>query len=164
MAKTIYEKMDEYFKKHEKAGLCLKSLNILSTLPAFVMYPLLVGWLFLKKDRRLTAYIMIPGASFLLVSIFRRLVNRPRPYEAFGKPAVIKKEKKGRSFPSRHVFSSFLIALIWLPLAPLVGLLLLLVSLVLAIVRVIGGVHYISDVLAGALAGIVAGLLTVRNK
>ncbi len=164
MEKTIYEKMDEYFKKHEKAGMCLKGINILSTLPAFVMYPLLIGWLFLKKDRRLAAYITIPGAGFLLVSLFRRLVNRPRPYEVFGKPAVIKKEKKGRSFPSRHVFSSFLISMLWLSLVPLAGLLLLFVSFVLAIVRVIGGVHYISDVLAGALAGIGVGLLTVRSK
>ena len=54
--------------------------------------------------------IIVPLVGFVAVSVFRYIVNRPRPYEKFDMPPVIPKDTHGRSFPSRHVFSAFIIA------------------------------------------------------
>ena len=74
---------------------------------------------------------------------------------------VIQKDTKGKSFPSRHVFSATMIAMTYLllsPWAPL-GWFLLVIAVCLGAVRVIGGIHYISDVVAGILLGVLAGVI-----
>ena len=97
---------------------------------------------------------------FLIVTIFRKLINKQRPYEKLPIQSLIKKEKKGQSFPSRHVFSIFLIATLWFYFWKPIGIFLLIAGIFLAIVRVIGGVHFISDVCAGAFLGIIAGWIS----
>jgi membrane-associated phospholipid phosphatase len=64
---------------------------------------------------------------------------------------VIKKDTKGKSFPSRHIFSSAVIALTFIavPGCLWIGAALLLCAVLLAVIRVISGVHFISDVIAG---------------
>ena len=97
----------------------------------------------------------------MLLSVFRSAVNRPRPYEAFELPPVIKKDTKGHSFPSRHVFSATIIAMTFILHSPWswLGIIFLAVSLLLAVVRVVSGVHYISDVVAGIVVAVVASVL-----
>ena len=103
----------------------------------------------------------MPGISFVLLSLFRKGVNRKRPYEFFGTPSLIPKKTQGKSFPSRHVFSIFVIAMSWLYLFPWepAGVILLAAGLLLAALRVLAGVHYLSDVVAGALIGILAAAI-----
>ena len=64
-----------------------------------------------------------------------------------------------RALPSRHVFSVFIIAATIFYVHPSAGILLGLLGVVLAVLRVIGGVHEPRDVIAGALAGILCGVL-----
>ena len=87
-------------------------------------------------------------------------MDRPRPYEKFEVPPVIKKDTKGQSFPSRHVFSAAMIAMTFLLMSPWswLGAVFLFVSIVLAVVRVVSGVHFISDVIAGIAAAVVAAV------
>ena len=77
---------------------------------------------------------------------------------AFIQP-LIKKDSLGKSFPSRHVFSATTIAMFTLLLNPWLGGTMLFLAAILAILRVLGGVHYPSDVLAGYVIGILVGLL-----
>ena len=104
-------------------------------------------------------FIAIPALCFLAVTIFRKVVNKKRPYEKLPIQSLIKKDKKGQSFPSRHVFSIFLIATLWFCFWKPVGIFLFIAGVFLAIVRVIGGVHFVTDVCAGALLGVLAGFL-----
>lgn len=60
--------------------------------------------------------------------------------------------------PSRHVFSEAVISMAWLYVFPPLGMVLLAVSLLGAAIRVIGGVHYPTDVAAGYAVGVLAGL------
>lgn len=93
---------------------------------------------------------------FLLVVAF---YNRPRPYQTWDIQPLIKKDSLGKSFPSRHVFSATTIAMFTLLLNPWLGGTMLFLAAILAILRVLGGVHYPSDVLAGYVIGILVGLL-----
>ena len=103
----------------------------------------------------------MPGISFVLLSVVRKLINRPRPYETFDVPSVIKKDKKGESFPSRHVFSATIIAMTFLLMSPWswLGVIFLFVSVMLAVVRVVSGVHFISDVIAGIVVAVLAAVV-----
>ena len=102
---------------------------------------------------------VVPAVSFLLVSAFRKHYNAKRPYELYGFVPLIKKETKGKSFPSRHVFSIFVIgsSVIWF--YPMAGTLVCLSGCLLAAIRVVTVVHFPMDVFAGALVGILCGCI-----
>lgn len=61
--------------------------------------------------------------------------------------------------PSRHVFSITIIAMCWLYIYQPIGIVLLILTIILAAVRVIAGVHFIRDVIAGIAVGILCGFI-----
>lgn len=130
----------------------------------YIFYPALLVFLAVTCrgywSAGLLPYIIVPGVSFVMVSIFRNLYNAPRPYEEPGAPEpVIKKDSPGKSFPSRHVFSIFIIAVTAFQIWPAAGVVIAFAGIILAIIRVVGGVHYPRDVIAGALTGVILGFL-----
>lgn len=134
-------------------------LNRLITVVVYAVYPIVLLTLLVTRDERLLRVILTPSISFVLVSLFRRYVNAPRPYEVTDKVPLIKKDTQGKSFPSRHVFSAFVIATtIYFIYSPL-GVVLMLAGCTLAVLRVIGGVHFPRDVIVGAVIGILSGVL-----
>ena len=100
----------------------------------------------------------IPAAAFVAVSLLRRVLDAPRPYEKDGIDPIIYKDTKGRSFPSRHAFSMAMIAMTWMAWMPAVGSALLAASVFMAAVRVVGGVHYPKDVIAGIAVAVICGI------
>ena len=156
-----YTKINDFFTRHSTAFSLLLVANRLLTACGFLLSPLLLVCLLTKKNLpMLLSFLIIPAFCFLSVTVFRKVVNKKRPYEKLPFQSLIKKDKKGQSFPSRHVFSIFLIATLWFCFWKPVGIFLFIAGIFLAIVRIIGGVHFISDVCAGALLGIVAGLIS----
>ncbi|MDO4177351.1 MAG: phosphatase PAP2 family protein [Bacillota bacterium] len=134
------------------------------TTAIYIFYPALIVYLAVSCRgnwmTELMPYIVVPGVSFVLVSIFRHLYNAPRPYDEPGAPEpIIKKDSPGKSFPSRHVFSIFIIAVTAFMVQPVSGILIGIAGVILAIIRVAGGVHYPRDVIAGAIIGVALGLI-----
>ncbi len=161
MKKETYASVMDWYKAHRRTALLIIWGNRLITGLIYCLYPLLLVWLFLYRQQYLAKAVLVPGISFVLLSLFRKGVNRKRPYEFFGTPSLIPKKTQGKSFPSRHVFSIFVIAMSWLYLFPWepAGVILLAAGLLLASLRVLAGVHYLSDVVAGALIGILAAAI-----
>ena len=124
----------------------------------YAVYLALLIQLWWSKDPRFWRVFLTPAFSFLAVSLFRDWYNQKRPYEEFGFSPLIPKNTRGHSFPSRHVFSVFVIALAFWSVLPWAGALLCGLGVLLAILRVVGGVHYPRDVAAGAAIGILCGL------
>lgn len=137
----------------------INQLNRLITSLVYTIYPVVLATLLLTRDERFWRALLAPAVSFVLVSIFRNVYNAPRPYEVSGVKPIIKKESKGKSFPSRHVFSIFVIATVLFFIYKPLGLVLMVAGLVLAVLRVIGGVHFPRDVIVGAIVGILSGVL-----
>lgn len=133
--------------------------NKLETYLFYIAYPLLLVLEFAFGSPLLLRSIIVPAMAFVLVTLMRRLLNFKRPYEELSIQPLIKKDTLGKSFPSRHVFSCYMIAMAWLPFNGIVGVVLLLLGLDMMFIRVVGGVHYPQDVLAGAACGILAGIL-----
>lgn len=154
----FYNKLTKNFQDKPAAIRGLQVINSLLTKVMYLVYPLLLIYLFFKQPSRLISFILIPGLSFVLVSLGRHLLNAPRPYETWHITPLIPKNTKGHSFPSRHVFSATIISMAALRLNLALGIFFLILSLLIAFCRVLGGVHYPRDVIAGYLIGIICGL------
>ena len=89
----------------------------------------------------------------------RKCLDSPRPYTKYNITPIVKKDKEGESMPSRHIFSITIIAMCWLYICQPVGIILLVMTLVLAVLRVVMGVHFIKDVIAGIIYGIICGFI-----
>ncbi|MGF1373107.1 phosphatase PAP2 family protein [Streptococcus infantarius] len=155
----FYAKITDPIRKNPRAVHSLRLINRLLTAVMYLVYPLLLIYLFLKQQSQLIPAIFIPGVSFILVSLMRKMINVPRPYEAWQINPLIQKDTQGQSMPSRHVFSATIISMAVLRLNPILGILFLVLSLVIAFCRVLGGVHYPHDVVAGYLIGLICGFL-----
>ena len=113
----------------------------------------------MMRDDRFLAVLAVPAVSFFLLSAFRRIVNAKRPYEVWDIAPLIEKDTKGKSFPSRHIFSIYMIAMATVYLCLPAGIVLLIAGVPLAYSRVVGGVHFLRDVAVGAAVGIGLGIL-----
>ena len=159
MTEKRYRAVQAWFYAHPKALTFLRLANKLLPLVIYCAYPLLMGWLLLTHDVRLLRALLIPAGVFLGGTLLRKLLNRPRPYEVYGIPALTPKDTRGQGFPSRHLFSASVITLCALWIWPPLGIILGFVTLLLAPLRVLAGVHFIKDVTVGAVAGAVIGYL-----
>ena len=155
MKKETYMKMTPPFRENPELAKGIHIANKVCTGVMYLAYPLLLVYLFFferdNSDFSVWKALLVPAISFVLLTVVRAGINRPRPYEKFELPPVIKKDTKGNSFPSRHVFSATIIAMTFLLMSPWnwLGVCFLLISAALGVVRVVSGVHYISDVVAG---------------
>lgn len=165
MKKETYIKITQPFRDNPEMAKGLHIANKVCTGVMYLAYPLLLVYLFFN-DNSGEAYVFwktlfVPAVSFVLLTVVRAAINRPRPYETFEVAPVIPKDTKGNSFPSRHVFSATMIAMTFVFQSPWMGLgvAFLIVSMLLAIVRVVSGVHYISDVVAGIAVAVAASVV-----
>lgn len=129
--------------------------NTALTAIGYVAYPLLLVLVALFDRALLVRCIVVPAVGFIACTIVRDAVDAPRPYEVTGAAPLIPKDTRGHSFPSRHTFCMFTIACTWLLWQPLVGGALLASSCAMAVIRVKGGVHFLRDVVAGAVLAII---------
>lgn len=134
-------------------------LNKSITTFVYAFYPLLILYLVVQKDERLLPLLLIPAVSFVLVTVLRKRLDAKRPYQIYDYEPILIKKKDGQSFPSRHVFSIFMIAMSVFVLNKIWGIIFLVLGSVLALSRVFGGVHFPRDVIAGALMGIIPWII-----
>ncbi len=112
MTKEQYEKWSSPFRKFKHGAAALRYTDKAITGAVFLAYPvLLAGFAFFQRFEQLFYCCLIPAVSFTLLSVFRKAYSAPRPYEVFSIQPLLKKETVGKSFPSRHVFSAFVIAM-----------------------------------------------------
>ena len=133
--KRFYDRISGPLRPYARV---LGGLNKAITRTFYLLFPIFISLVWLRNGWFvLFMTVLIMGGGFFLLSLGRSFYNRPRPYQTWDIQPLIKKDSLGKSFPSRHVFS----------------------AAILAILRVLGGVHYTSDVLAGYVIGILVGLL-----
>jgi undecaprenyl-diphosphatase len=123
-----------------------------------LLLPLAAGWRGLVALWRAALALQVATVA---VRALRGAVPRPRPYIA-GTAVQLVQRRPGPSFPSRHVASAFALALPAARAHPWLGRAMLLLALLLGLSRVYSGLHYPSDVLAGAAIGVASARLVER--
>ena len=156
-----YQNISSILTSHPTLLFLLRSFNRLMTvaMPLVYLILLVTTYLQLGLSQQVGIYVLIPATGFVMLSLFRKKINHPRPYETWNISPLLEKDSSGQSMPSRHVFSATIISMAGLHASLPVGLACLLFSALLGLVRVLGGVHYPKDVLVGYACALMWGLL-----
>ncbi len=156
-----YQKVNKHIWGSKALALTVLIANEALTWIIMICYGYgLIKVLVRKEFRHFAGLVLVPLVTFVIATWLRKEFRQKRPYMRAGIRPVVRKESDSYSFPSRHVTSAFVIG------ASLAGtslagpaVIVLFCALLLSEARVLGGVHYIRDVAAGAVLGTLMGLL-----
>jgi undecaprenyl-diphosphatase len=142
------------------AGL-LKVFQIASRLGDGVLWYALIAVLALffgSEGRMVALQCALAGVSGLAIyRLIKNVLVRERPYMTHEAIVCAGKPLDRFSFPSGHTLHAVSFTLIVCSSLPMLALLLLPAAVLIALSRVVLGLHYPTDVLAGALLGAVVG-------
>lgn len=158
----FYNPVALFLRPRKRLTLALRIFSKVSTLLFIGAYGAFLAYALSREFAPLTLVriLLAPALCLFLVTVLRYVINRPRPYSERGAGISPLHEKKAQdySFPSRHTACAFVIAMTVLPYAVWLGVPLLILAGALAFSRFALGLHYPSDILAGAGMGILCGL------
>lgn len=128
----------------------------------FLWLVLIVYLIFnIKKNWKMffEAFLAAGISKFLFAEIIRLIWFRPRPFVALNFLPMIDQSAGEASFPSGHASFYFAMSTIVYLNNKKLGIMFYAASILITIARVFVGVHWLSDILFGALLGIVTALL-----
>ena len=154
-----HEKLMRYVAKRPKLVKVLKTLCHIASCMAVVAFALLFRFYLNVSPLSAVKYLGMLGIPFVLVSLMRRYIGAPRPYEIYDFFECRPKDSEKNSFPSRHAFSIFAIGVATWFAYPVFGSVLLTLGLLMCVIRVALGYHFPRDVITGALIGVVSSII-----
>ena len=162
--KNYQEWYDHIASKIENKPIFLRLLRTFNRFMTVVMpmiYLTLLATTYLQEGlgKQVLIYVFIPASGFVILSFLRKKINAPRPYEEWDIKPLLDRDSPGQSMPSRHVFSATIISMACLHASLSVGVILLVFSALLGLVRVLGRVHFPKDVVIGYICGLVWGVI-----
>ncbi|MBQ3329685.1 MAG: phosphatase PAP2 family protein [Ruminococcus sp.] len=155
-----YQNLSAYFSENKTRNTTIKALHDVLPLVMYIFYPVQLITLAINEgfgSETFLRFMLIPLGTLIVISIIRALVNAKRPYEVYHYEPAVHKNTRGKSFPSRHTVSAFVIAMAFMYVNTRIGVIMLIVAALIGVTRVLAGVHFIRDVVFGALIGIAAG-------
>lgn len=124
---------------------------------------LAIGWFFSKATVKAAGIqtLLAHGLAALVANGLKHLIGRPRPKFAHsGEWQLTPTWASGLdSFPSGHSAASFAVATVLAKRFPAVGPLCLGIAAFVALSRILRGSHFPTDVLGGAVAGVISGAI-----
>lgn len=159
--KEWYDHMAANIKNKSFLLSLLRSFNRFMTVVMPMIYLTLLATTYLQQGlgKQAGIYLFIPASGFVILSLLRKKINAPRPYEEWDIKPLLDRDSPGQSMPSRHVFSATIISMACLHASLSVGVILLVFSTLLGLVRVLGGVHFPKDVVVGYICGLAWGVI-----
>lgn len=110
--------------------------------------------------RPITEFILTLFTAEIIQVLIKLIVNRPRPFEAANIASSITTNMS--SFPSGHTMMFFAMIPIFSKNFPKMKIVLLIVATLVGVSRIYLGVHYLSDVVFGAILGYSIGWIYMR--
>lgn len=108
------------------------------------------------------AFLSFVIARLIITELIRFIWHRPRPFLAQEVTELFNKGNEA-SFPSGHAAAMFAIAAAIYFYNKSLGMWLFVAAIVTTVSRVISGVHYPSDILAGAVVGVLVAWLFMKR-
>ena len=140
-------------------ALGLFAFGFATLLPFSIIFP---SFLSLRRRNWEMVFMALAAgviARFGFVELIRAFYNRPRPFEIIPDLHFLVSHDSGGSFPSGHAAFFFGIAAVIYRYYPKTSIVFFLTALNLSLARVQTGLHWPSDILGGAIIGIVMGFL-----
>lgn len=133
-------------------------VTFLSVIGEGPLWVLMALYLYLSGSRRTAVYFgMMVFSVWIAATILKSWIMMPRPEDV---RFVV--EATGYSMPSSHSSVAFATAMFLHSMAGKYSSLLWAGALLMGVSRVFAGVHYPSDVIAGAVLGIIMGYVWIR--
>ena len=157
-----------FFLNHKLAApACDKLIRFFMTVPGEFLI-ILIGVAALFARAKYTKYSALIFLSSYAISRYsyhaiKYIVKRPRPFEALDNVRLLLGPNDGFSFPSGHATIAFCLATVAAARYPKVRYPAFMVAILIALFRPYLGVHYPSDILAGALLGIFIGYVVAET-
>jgi undecaprenyl-diphosphatase len=107
-----------------------------------------------RRPSLFVAVLVAVGAADLLTALIKEVVPRHRPFEH-----QLGRSERNHSFPSGHTATAFAGATVLSAFAPRYRILFYALACLIGFSRLYNGVHYPTDVLAGAVLGVATALL-----
>ncbi len=141
----------------------LRAFNRFMTVVMPIVYLTLLATTYLQEGlgKQVWIYLFVPASGFVILSLLRKKINAPRPYEVWEIVPLLDRDSPGQSMPSRHVFSASIISMACMHASLTMGMICLTLSAFLGLVRVLGGVHYPKDVVVGYICALVWGVIFI---
>ena len=127
----------------------------------FILLALFLIWLFTKGVWHHMAAVMAAGSISLavIVLLIKFSIRRKRPEGTWG---AIYRNTDPHSFPSGHAARTALLVVLAFAFGPSwFAIILLIWAPLVSLARVWMGVHYLSDVLAGIVLGVISGFAVI---
>ena len=100
MKQETYIKISEFVRKYPHGESIVKYANNIITGVVYMAYFVMLIFLAVNRDERVIRIVLVTGISFILVSIFRYVVDAPRPYTLYEFKPVVKKDGAVNAEPS----------------------------------------------------------------
>jgi len=144
----------------------INSLNsffiLLEFINGYVILAFTLIILLIKKQRKLILPLIISFIFYAIIIYLLKLgIARPRPFEVLTVTSLI--VKSSYSFPSGHIAAIFT-ALPFLEKFKDIRYIIIVLAIILMFSRLYLGVHYLSDVIAGAIIGYFIGSFVLKYK
>lgn len=153
----LYQNILAYIRQHNLTKITI-ILTKASPYIIALIYALILLILMINKSNKLLITIIKPLITFIIITILRKLYDKPRPCVIYQIEPLLE-HKKGQSFPSRHTASAFSIALALFNINNTLGIITLIIAMIVALTRIMCGLHFIKDVITGIIIAIIINLI-----
>lgn len=156
----MFKAIDSIDKKISKAILTAKHRKEWLDLTAIfsARYLIFVVYFLIALEKGLLAPLMVLAITEIIVLALQYLIKRPRPFQALHHKTLAKHWVPTPSFPSAHSSVAFALATYAIGGTSGIVAALFVFAALIALARVYVGVHYLSDVVTGAIIGITVSL------
>lgn len=131
-------------------------ISKISSLLFIIIYSCEIFFLIINRDKKIFLCLFLPIIVLCVSNIIRNVFKKERPFSELNiNPLVV--HKNTYSFPSNHSVSSMIISFSLLYVNPIIGIIFIFISILTGLSRIVIGVHYPYDVIAGWFLSIIIG-------
>lgn len=171
--KSFFQKIDKfehniclYFNNFSKKNNIKRFFSIISRLGDGVLwYTLMLGLFFLFGFKGYIVAIGMGLMAIINVAIYKSLKSRlvrERPYISFRDLSCGTPPLDQYSFPSGHTLHAVSFTMVCVYFFPVFAVFLIPISILIAVSRMVLGLHYPTDVVMGTLIGIVISISAIQ--